>query len=209
MFFKKLLFLFLLSAPVFSDAQSCITLRYFGFTIHPFGDDQASLQPYKVDKTAHLVLNFGGFAGYEKYVYEDMLSVKAMQGIFIDCSGGLAGFTHIGTRNVLLKKKKHRVMFGIGPTLYYREDWKRFPDYRDSKLFHRANTKAFGSVQYYLFWYGIELEYDYTLNDRTDFNFGFTPGAPLALTFSFGIKYWISKDFKIRERFVIPPPKKT
>jgi hypothetical protein len=56
-----------------------------------------------------------------------------------------------------------------------------------------TNTEMFGSVQYYLFWYGMELEYDYKLSDKIDFNFGFTPVAPLALTFSFGIKYWLSK----------------
>jgi len=59
-------------------------------------------------------------------------------------------------------------------------------------------------MQYKVFWYGCEFEYDYRLSDKTDLNIGFTPGAPLALAFSFGIKYWLSKDFVKTEKLVVP-----
>jgi hypothetical protein len=173
-------------------------------TIHPFGDRQSALQPHKLDANAHFVLNFGGFVGYERFVWEDLLSIKLMQGIFTDCSGGLAGFTHLGFRAFAFEKKRFKVMFGMGPTLYYRDDWNRFPGYIDTGFFHRISTHTLGPLQYYLFVYGMEFEFDYRLNKRIDLNGGFTPGAPLALTFSAGIKYWICTDFKRSEKFVIP-----
>lgn len=185
-------------------SQSCFTLRYFGLTVHPFGDDQASLQPYRLDDGAYFVANFGGLAGVEKYVWEDIVSIKALQGVFTDCSAGWAGISHLGFRGLLFEHKRHRLHFGMGPTLMYREDWNRMEDYKDSGFFHRRNTDRLGSVQYKFFWYGCEFEYDYSLNDKLDLNAGFTPGAPLALTFSIGVKYWVSKQFKISEKLVIP-----
>jgi hypothetical protein len=202
---KRLFFGFLLfSLAKTGLAQSAFTLRYVGFTIHPFGDNQAFLEPHKFDKKGYLIANFGGLAGYEKFVWEDILSIKVMQGAFSDCSSGWAAVTHIGFRGVLIDRKKHRLLFGMGPTFYYRQDWNRFPDYEDSGFFHKYHAGLLGNIQYKMFWYGCEFEYDYRLNNKTDFNVGFTPGAPLALVFSFGIKYWVSKDFKKSEKFVIP-----
>jgi hypothetical protein len=105
---------------------------------------------------------------------------------------------------VLFERDRHRLLFGIGPTLLYREDWNRFPGYEDSGFFNRLHSRHFGDIQYYMFWYGAEFEYDYRLGKRTDLNVGFTPGAPLALTFSAGIKYWINKNFNKKEKLVIP-----
>ena len=200
---RNILFVFLLlNLALYS--QSCFTVRYFGLTVHPFGDKQSQLEPNKIDHKAYFVLNFGGFIGYEKFVWEDFLSIKVMQGVFTDCSGGIAGFSHLGIRGLIFERKKHRILFGIGPTMFYRQDWNRFKDYDDLGFFYRRNIPQVGNVQYKMFWYGIEFEYDYHLNNKIDFNFGFTPGAPMALTFSFGIKYWVSKKFKKNEKFVIP-----
>jgi hypothetical protein len=185
-------------------AQHAFTLRYLGLTVHPFGDNQANLQPYKLDKRAYLVANFGGVSGYEKYVWEDLLSIKIVQGLFSDCSGGWAAVSHLGFRGILIDKPKHRLLFGMGPTLFYREDWNRFPGYEDTKVFRRLNNKWIGAMQYKLFLYGCEFEYDYRITDKLDLNLGFTPGAPLALIFSAGIKYWPSRDFKKTDKFIIP-----
>jgi len=201
--FSFSVFLFFLAGKQL-PAQSAFTVRYVGITIHPFGDDQANLQPYKLDKKAYFVANFGGLAGYERFVWEDIVSVKLLQGLFSDCSGGWAAVTHLGFRGVLLDKKKHRILFGMGPTFYYREDWNRFGDYEDKGFFHRRQINPLGNIQYKMFWYGCEFEYDYKLNNKFDVNVGFTPGAPLALIFSVGVKYWTGRDFKKTEKFVIP-----
>ncbi len=202
-----LLFIGALLLTIKVQGQSCITARYFGLTVHPFGDDQAALQPYKLDKEAHFVLNFGGFMGYERFVWGQYLSVKAMQGLFTDCSAGWAGYTHIGFRGLVARKNGHRIYFGLGPTFFYRKDWNRFPSYIDKGTFTRYESDLTGPVQCKIFWYACEFEYDVRLNDKWDLNTGFTPGLPFALTFSVGAKYWISKNFPEKRKYVIPGEK--
>jgi hypothetical protein len=183
-----------------ANAQSALTVRYMGLSIHPFGDPAAFLEPYKLDKKAVFVPNFGGVVAYEKFVWKSHTSIKIMQGAFADCSFGFAGVTHIGFRRILLDRKKHRLLFGMGQTFYYRDDWNRFPNYRDGNVFKHTTSKHFGDIQYRLFWYGCEFEYDYQLGKKLDLNVGFTPGAPLVMLLSVGIKYWINKDFRKKEK---------
>lgn len=186
------------------DAQSTVTLKYFGMTIHPFGDRTAELQPHKLDKEAHFVLNFGGYAGYERFVYKDFVSLKVIQGAFTDCSAGWASVTHLGVRFLLMEKPKHRVYFGIGPTILVRNSWERFGDkYPPSKYFERAHSKLLGDLQWKFIPYGCEFEYDYRFNERNHLSISFTPGVPLACTFAVGWKYWLTlKEFDYLKLYV-------
>jgi hypothetical protein len=172
-------------------AQNNVTLKYFGLTFHPFGDRTAYLQPYKLDKGAHLVANFGGFIGYEHYIWQDIASIKVMQAFFTDCSAGKAGFTHIGIRGLMLDKNKNRLMLGVGPTWFYRESWSRFPEYKDKGFFKNEN-----GVQSKFFWYGVEIEYDRQISNNLDLSVSYTPGLPFVMTFAVGVKYWLGKDFR-------------
>jgi hypothetical protein len=174
----------------FAIAQNSFSLRYFGITIHPFGDQTAQLQPYKLDKHAIVVANFGGFASVDHYIKKDYIAITLMQAAFTDCSGGFGGFTHIGLRARLIDYKKHRVVVGGGPMLYYREDWNRFDEYHDSGYFHRYHSSHFGDIQYKIFWTGFEFAYHYEFSKHFDFNAGFTPGLPLACSFSAGLTWW-------------------
>ncbi len=176
-----------------ANAQSTFTLKYFGMTIHPFGDPTAHLQPFKLDDRARFVANFGGFAGYEKFVYRDLVSVKAIGGLFSDCSGGWATVAHLGPRLNLLKCKKHKVYVGVGPTLILRNSWTRFGEsYTSSGFFNVSQTKRYGDIQWKFVPYGLEFEYDYAITERDQFSVSFTPGVPLAMIFSFGWKHWIT-----------------
>lgn len=178
-------------------SQSTLTVKYFGLTIHPFGDKAAALMPYKADSRGVFIANFGGFVGYEKYIYEDFISAKIIQGVFTDCSGGLAGATHIGLRGVLIDRKKHRLSFGLGPTLIYRDSWNRFGErYTSSGFFNEYYSRSIGDIQWKFFYFGFEFEYDYLINSKNDLSVSFTPGVPMACIFSVGLKHWFSKDFK-------------
>lgn len=171
-------------------AQNSFSLRYFGLTIHPFGDQTSQLQPFKLDKKAIIVANFGGFAVYDHYIFYDQIAITGMQGVFSDCSAGLAGFTHIGIRGLLMDKGKHRLMLDIGPMIYYRRDWNRFPEYVDGGVFRRYHSRNLGDLQYKFFWIAGEFSWNWQLSKEFDFNAGFTPGLPLALAFSAGISWW-------------------
>lgn len=187
---KIFVFIFVfISAAVFS--QNSLSVRYFGLTIHPFGDQTASVQPYKLDKHAIVVANFGGFLVFDHYLKKDYIAITLMQAAFTDCSGGPAGFTHIGIRARLLDKGKHRLVFGAGPMLYYRRDWNRFdPIYEDSGFFNKYHSSHIGDIQYKIFPVGFEFAYHYEISEHFDFNAGFTPGLPLACSFSAGITWW-------------------
>ena len=186
---KLLLFVFaVMSTSVV--AQTAFSFRYFGLTIHPFGDQTAAIQPYKLDKNARFVANFGGFVSIDHYIYKDLLCITAMQAGFTDCSAGWAGFSHIGIRALVIDKGKHRLLLGAGPMIYYREDWNRFEEYTDKGGFNRYHSRNIGDVQWRIFPIAGEFAYHYQMTDHLDFNAGWTPGLPLALCFSAGITWW-------------------
>lgn len=80
-------------------AQDNIGIKFFGLSIHPKGEmDNAFLMPNKLDKNGYLVMNLGAELMYEKFLVEDILSVKLVQALYADCAGRLGGFGHIGLR---------------------------------------------------------------------------------------------------------------
>lgn len=205
---RRLIFITLLLTNLAAFSQDCFSVRYFGLTIHPFGDNTAALQPYKLDKTAHFVANFGGFVSVDHYVWHDILAITGMQGVFTDCSGGPAGFTHIGIRGLILERKKHRIMLDVGPLMYYRRDWNRFETYEDGGYFHRYHSKSFGDVQCKFFPVGFEISWNYVISKNCDLNVGILPWGPAE--FSVGISWW-PKRFEAEEhpvKLVVPKRKR-
>lgn len=191
--------------PAGLAAQSASTLKYFGLTIHPFGDRTADLQPYKLDRNAHAVLNFGGFAGYERFVYKDLIAVKYIQGVFTDCSGGWALVEHLGIRLLIFERPRHRFYIGAGPTLLVRNSWERFgASYKPSGYFNTASNALLGEIQWKFILYGSEIEYDYRCSERDHLSVSLTPGVPLACVFSVGWKHWIRTQEYDYEKLYVP-----
>ena len=195
-----------LSLPLGAFNQSALTVKYFGLTVHPFGDKTAHLQPYKLDDKARFVANFGAFVGYEKFIYKKYLSVKLIEAAFTDCSGGWASIHHLGLRFLLLdKKSKHRLYLGVGPTYILRNSWTRFgEEYNGSGYFNVRESKWLGTVQSKFILYGMEMEYDYALNTNNHLSISFTPGIPLACIFSVGWKRDFNKQSYSKYKFYVP-----
>ncbi|MBK0403521.1 hypothetical protein I5M27_11030 [Adhaeribacter sp. BT258] len=167
-------------------AQDNIGLKFFGLSIHPGGDENAPLMPRRFDDKGIWVLNLGGMLSYEKFIYEDGVSVKAVQGFYSDCAAQPGGFSHIGLRARIFKTKKHSLFGGIGPTLVYRKNWYELPGYQDPDYFEGAPTDTW---QYKFLWYGGEFEYAYVLTDKIDLAATFIPGYPKLISLSFGARY--------------------
>lgn len=178
------------------QTPSNVSLKFLGLTWHPLGDPLAHLQPFRLDEEARLVMNFGGALGYERYIWQDVFSVKALQAVFADCSAGLASATHVAVRGTFLHRQGHRLSIGFGPALMVRQDWARFPSYQSSGYFHAGYVRPLGPVQWKLFWYGIEVEYDVRLGDHLDFSASLTPGIPMAVTIGGGVKYWFTRRYQ-------------
>lgn len=179
-----------------------MSLKFMGLTIHPTGDRTAYLQPYKLDRNAYFVMNFGGVLGYERFLWQDVISVKALQALFADCSAGLASVTHVAVRGTFLDRGRHRLSIGFGPAFMVRQDWGRLPGYEPSGYFNQSTWGLLGPVQWKFFWYGVEMEYDVQLSDRLDFSASFVPGLPMAITLGLGLKYWFERDYK--EKISLP-----
>lgn len=167
-------------------AQDNIGVKFFGLSIHPGGDENAFLMPRKLDDNGVLVLNLGAMLSTEKFIYQNRVSVKAVQGIYSDCAAQLGGFSHLGIRAIIFRAGKHSVFGGIGPTLVYRKNWYQLPGYRDPDYFDGHPTATW---QYKFLWYGGEFEYAYRLSEKTDLTATFIPGFPKLLSLSFGLKY--------------------
>jgi hypothetical protein len=200
-----LLFTIHFSLSTSAQTPSNVSLKFMGLTIHPTGDRTAYLQPYKLDPNAYFVMNFGGGLGYERFIWMDVLSVKALQVIFADCSAGLASVTHVALRGTFLNKGRHRLSIGFGPAFMMRQSWNRLPNYESSGYFNESYIRPLGPVQWKLFWYGVEMEYDVRINDRLDFSTSLAPGLPMAITLGFGLKYWFERDYK--EKIALPKVK--
>lgn len=194
------------AASAAAQHPSNVSLKFLGFTIHPQGDPTAYLQPYKFDKKARFVMNFGGVLAYERFIWQDIISVKGLQALFADCSAGLASATHVAIRGTFLRRPRHRLSMGFGPALIVREDWGRHPDYQSSGFMNEGYIKPIGKVQWKIFWYGIEFEYDWKISERLDISASLTPGVPMAVTIGGGIRYWFNRDFE--EKLYLPKMKK-
>ena len=152
-------------------------------------------------------MNYGLFLGYEKFIYEDLIAVKTIQGVLSDCSNGLAVVSHFGLRATLMQTEKHRISLGMGPTLLVRDSWRRFgEEYVSSGYFNETYVKRLGDVQWKFIPYAFEFEYDYTISSKNEVSMSFTPAVPLAGLFSIGWKHWIKKKEFGQYKIFIPNP---
>ena len=175
-----------LTLPGLAKAQDNIGLKFFGLSVHPKGDENAKLMPMRLDKKGVWVINLGGMLSAEKFIYQDEISIKAIQGLYSDCAARLGGFTHFGLRGQIFKTEKHSLYGGIGPTLVYRRNWYELPGYLDPDYFEGKPTDTW---QYKFLWYGGEFEYAYVLSEKLDFAATFVPGFPKLISLSLGLKY--------------------
>jgi len=182
---KGILSFVLILLTLHLSAQNNVGLKYFGLSVHPKGEkDNAFLMPNKMDKEAHLVLNMGGVISYEHFIYKDILSLKIAQALYADCAARLGGFSHIGLRGRIVKKGRHLLAGGIGPTMVFRRNWLELEGYKNQNRFKGTEDDRW---QYLFLWYGGEFEYKYSLSRKLDFSASFVPGYPDLMSLSLGI----------------------
>ncbi|MGV3540616.1 MAG: hypothetical protein ACO1OQ_12460 [Rufibacter sp.] len=188
----RLLFLLLICLlPAASQAQRSrnISLKYFGLSLHPQGDDNAELMPLNPDGKGYFVLNVGGSVSYEQFFVPGKFSVKAIQALYADCALRFAGFTHVGLRAVIFEVGRHSLNGGLGPTVVYRRNWSELDGYNLSTSFFGGDPSD--TWQYRMIWYAGEFEYNYRFKERSDFSVSFVPGYPNIMSLSFGVRYWL------------------
>ena len=175
--------IFMLSSSL--KAQNNVGLKFFGLSFHPKGEhENAFLMPNKLDKNGYLVMNFGAVVSYEHFIFKEIISLKVAQALYSDCAARLGGFSHIGLRGRILKKGKHTLLGGIGPTIIYRKNWVELNGYENK---NRFKGEIYDKWQYMFIWYGGEFEYRYSISENMDITSSFVPGYPDLMSLSFGI----------------------
>jgi hypothetical protein len=92
---------------------------------------------------------------------------------------------HVGVKFKLFSEGPQYVSWGIGPTLYFLENWiKLKPNHFDE------NYLTHGPWEYLLLWYGIDFEYNIQINDTVDFSTTIIPVYPKVISVAFGLKDW-------------------
>lgn len=181
-----LLFCVMLFCPAHSQdnllLKNAFTLKYFGLSLHLKESPHPQIFPNKLDEKGYATVNYDIIAGYDRYLVRNVHAVRLQQAIYADCSSSLAGFSHIGWRGLIFKKRKHSLNGGIGPTLVYRRDWNRIEGYQDDGYFNRR-----GEWQYKFYWYAGELEYNYQLTSEVDISVNMIPAIPELISFGAGI----------------------
>jgi hypothetical protein len=172
-------------------AQDNIGIKYFGLSLHPKGENlNAFLMPNKLDNNAYLVLNLGAELMYEKFILKDIISVKIIQAFYADCAERPGGFSHLGIRGKILKKGKHSIYGGMGPTFIYRRSWLELQGYVNPNRFKADNGDKY---QYLFIWYGGEFEYKYQLGSQMDFAVSFVPGYPDLMSLALGLNFRLNQ----------------
>jgi hypothetical protein len=164
-------------------SKNSFTVKYFGLSLHLKESPHPQIFPNKLDEKGYATINYGVIAGYDRYLVRTVHAVRLQQAIYADCSGSLAGFSHIGWRGLIFQTGKHSLNGGLGPTLVYRKDWNRIEGYQDDGYFKRQ-----GEWQYKFYWYAGELEYNYQLTFKTDISMNIIPGIPELISFGAGIR---------------------
>ncbi|MFD2246404.1 hypothetical protein [Pontibacter ruber] len=188
---KQLILLFILSGwllpwsiqaqeqePVY---QNTFTAKFFGLSVHLKESPYPEIFPNRLDDKGILAFNYGAIVGYDRFFKRDVMSIRVEQGLYADCSASLAGFTHLGWRGLILRRNRHSLNGGIGPTLVYRRDWNRLEGYEDDGYFNQS-----GKWQYKFYWYAGELEYNYQLSGQNDLSVNLIPGIPELVSFGVG-----------------------
>lgn len=182
---RKIPFVLFFFISVNCVSQNNIGVKFFGLSVHPFGDKNAHLMPNKLDKNAYFVVNLGGLVSVEKHL-TSKVSVKVIQALYADCAAQLGGFSHIGIRFQIFNIRKHRLSGGIGPTLVFRKNWQLLENYDNPNTFKGGTNDQW---QYLFLWYGGEFEYKYPISEKVDFALSFVPGYPDLMNVSFGVNY--------------------
>lgn len=141
--------------------------------------------PLNPDNKGYLVLNVGGTLAHEIQIAKSKFSFKALQTLYADCASQTGGFSHIGVRAIIFTINKHQLTGGLGPTLIFRRNWHRLPGYKPSGFFKGSPEDPW---QYKMLWYGGEIEYHYSLTEKTAFSVTFVPGFPNIINLSAGIR---------------------
>jgi len=176
-------------------AQTNFSLKLTTVSYFFIQDKNQALFTNKFVDNLDVLYEPGLVLSFEQFIKDDYVSLKLVDGIYYDCTGNIGGYTHLGLRLRLYSKYKHSFNIGVGPTIYYRQDWSGMTNYN----IHDDETyKKQGSWQYAYQIINGEIEYNYILSKRADLSVSIGQNHLNSFTFMLGYRYWFTKLIKFR-----------
>ncbi|MBN1781124.1 hypothetical protein JW948_08380 [bacterium] len=165
-----------------------LSVQYLGLTWHPGGGGNAELYPLKFEEKGYVVPEIGGAASLD-YRLGRRTFFRITSGLYKDCAFVMAGCVHAGPR-IQFSWGKNSLNAGIGPIFSFRQDWHRFDEYETDAFY---GERVYHGWQYRLFPYAVELEYLRGIDESKELQWSLIPGAPLVITFMFGIRFELDR----------------
>ena len=167
----------------FGQHPFSLGVRLVGVSWHPKESKHPDILVRRLDKRGRFVVNVGAMV-YAEYRLLPHLNIKVTQSFFSDCAGMPAGFSHIGLKAHYNfgQQPHHQIGLTVGPTLFYRKNWNELDGYVDEGFFINK-----GNTQRLFIPYGMEINYDLFLKDKTAISTGLVPGYPEIFLGTIGI----------------------
>ena len=128
---------------------------------------------FYLDKSTNLFKDNIYFIRFTTAYYKDSMNLNA-------------GYLHFGPRISKRYSKKIQLMFGIGPTFYFRETWNRFPEYYEDGFFAENDYYLKGYQYKYLLAGDIDIHYFWS--EHVQLVWSIIPGLPDIITNASGIR---------------------
>ncbi|NNE71643.1 MAG: hypothetical protein HKN29_14950 [Rhodothermales bacterium] len=171
-----------------SRPERTLAVKFIGLSYHPNASSFARQQySRKLSPDGSLVANLGVLASWEQFVRSDRLAIRVAGVAMSDCRSVFAGAIHVGAHLRLARLGRVTLLAGIGPTLYFRQDWHRFDTYKfDGRLF-----RQYADWQYIVTPIGGDLELDVRVTPNSQLSFTILPGYPQIVVLAIGAKFRI------------------
>lgn len=106
---------------------------------------------------------------------------------YLDTMNRRSGYVHLGLRWGFPFDAKRKLSVGFGPSLFFRETWRVFPNYEKHQLLLESDSFLPG-YEYLWFIFG-DMDYQYRISKDLKLVLSIVPAVPYSILFSFGI-FW-------------------
>lgn len=147
---------------------------------------------YKLDKKGRIVAMPGIKVFYDFSLEEPYFNSKFARlgvGYYLDCMKQKSWVFHLGLRWTSNLNERISFNWGLGPTLWLRESWNKFPYYEDNGLLQESD-RFFKGYQYRFLVFG-DFDLLYEIDTTTHLILSVVPAIPYIITSTFGIVWLI------------------
>lgn len=167
------------------DSDWAINAKYFALTYHPDGGENEGY-PRQLDDQAYWVLQVGAQIDVDRRI-ASWLQWRSIGALYRDCADVWAGFIHTGPRLEWTPVPNLSLLFGVGPTFLWRQNWLfHVKGYTKDSFFGKADSSS--DYQSAFLWYGGDLEAQWRIDRKWSVVASVVPGWPEVITTSVGAR---------------------